>query len=130
MNGAIYDVAVTIVSDQGGPDPNVYVLEKDLTLPGDPWSEGWHTTNASLDYVTTLGVHANGFTSVAKATLTQRLTSELANANHISVYATGYGPDGAHKVHRNSANADGAIVINPTAAVSHAFLFHFATQSF
>ncbi|HEY3357730.1 MAG TPA: hypothetical protein VGQ83_31040 [Polyangia bacterium] len=64
-----------------------------------------------------------------KAQLTQQVTAALTNANHVSIYGTGYGPDGMHLVHRNYGH-DGAIVIRPLSATPHFLLFRFADQSF
>ena len=54
----------------------------------------------------------------------------MANANHVSIFATGYGPGGAHLVHRNGGGNDGAIVLDPLAPKAHLFVFHFSNQSF
>jgi hypothetical protein len=125
MNGAIYNIAITAVDPQ-----NVDFLEKDVAQIGTPatWSEGWHT-GASLDYVA-LGLHAADFAPTPSATIESALKSELAKANHISVFTTGFGPDGGHLVHRNGNGHDGAILINPLSPTPHAFFFHFASQSF
>ena len=56
--------------------------------------------------------------------------SELATANHVSVYMTGYNSSGGHLVHRQGTNIDGAIVIDPLSPTSHALLFRFSTDSF
>ena len=125
MQGAIYDVAVTMQDNNGG---DVFFTERDIALPDGAWSEGWHTADG-LDYVA-LGLHAADFSAMPEAALAQKVTSELQTANHISVFATGYGPGGAHDVHRKSAGQDGAIVINPLSSPAHALLFHFATQTF
>jgi hypothetical protein len=124
--GAVYDVAVTVVSS--GTDPDVFYAETDGALPTEPWSEGWHAEEP-LDYALSLGVHSGSFTATPKAQLTQQVTGALAGVNHISVYGTGYGPDGMHLVHRNSG-LDGAIVIRPLAATPHFLLFRFSDQSF
>jgi len=125
MNGSTYDVAINV------SDPNlVYFAERDLALPGIAWSEGWHANPVgALDYVG-LGLHAVDFTPTAKAALAAQITSELADANHISVYMTGYGPDGGHNVHRRGLSVDGAIVIRPLSATPHQLFFHFANQNF
>ena len=116
MSGAVYDVAV-----------NVDGLEADLphAMVDGAWTEGWHTTD-NLDYPTTLGIHSTIF----KTTSATALMAALENVNHISVYATGYGPTGAHLVHRQSNNRDGAIVADPLGATPHYFVFRFSTDAF
>jgi hypothetical protein len=125
MDGSVYDVAVNI-SDTDSP-VGIAFLERDHAL-ATPWSEGWHT-DAALDYVD-LGVHAGDFTPTAQAVVDSRIEADLADVNHISVYMTGYGPDGGHLVHRNLTGEDGAIVLHPLAQTPRFLMFHFATQSF
>lgn len=124
MRGAVYDVAVN-VGDNADP-VGIGVLARDFVLAR-PWSEGWHT-DERLDY-TALGVHSNAFTSTAPATVATDLASDLATVNHISVFMTGYGPEGGHLVHRQNGT-DGAIVLRPLAADSRFLLFRFAAQEF
>jgi hypothetical protein len=118
--GAVYDVAV---------NTDVLYAELDVPLPGGAWSEGWHS-GESLDYPTTLGLHAAAFTTTDPASLAQKIETELASVNHISVFAIGYGPTGAHDVHRQGANEDGAIAINPLSPKAHLLTFRFSTDSF
>jgi hypothetical protein len=121
--GARYDVAVNV--DQ------IALGEVDAPLP-QPWSEGWHAS-ASLDYVQDLGIHSSGFQSMDQTTAQRQVLSELASANHISVYATKYNLSGIHLVHRSRSfghGLDGAIVLNPTSAKPHYLLFRFPDQSF
>jgi hypothetical protein len=117
--GGIYDVAVNL---------DVEFTERDLALPDGPWQEGWHT-GIGLDYVQ-LGLHSGDFTAISPSALADKLTAELAQANHISVFATGYGPTGVHDVHRNGGGRDGAIVIQPLSRPAHLLFFHFTDQSF
>jgi hypothetical protein len=56
--------------------------------------------------------------------------ADLANANHISIYGTGYGPDGAHLIHRNGGGHDGLLITQPLSTPSHARLFSFSSQAF
>jgi hypothetical protein len=128
MQGAVYDVAVNVNSDQSTSDPTVYLKEWDGTLPDGAWAEGWHPDFA-LDY-TTLGLSSTDFTSTPLAPLAQLLTDGLGQVNHISVFATGYGPDGLHLVHRQGSGRDGAIVVRPLDDTPHFYFFHFATQTF
>ncbi|HZU81486.1 MAG TPA: hypothetical protein VE987_01145 [Polyangiaceae bacterium] len=127
-NGGIYDVAVNINSTMDPSMPEVYLLEKDMAMPDGAWAEGWHP-GVRNDYVQ-LGLHSTQFMPMPAAMLAQTITSALANANHISVFATGYGPTGIHDVHRRGGGTDGAIVIDPQAQTSHILFFHFASQTF
>ncbi len=126
MNGATYDVAIN-VADTPAP---VQFLTRDLPLPDGAWAEGWHTgASGSLDYPS-LGLHAADFTATSQSALVAQLNSELATANHVSVFMTGYGPDGGHNVHRRGTFVDGAIVVRPLSALPHLLFFHFANQNF
>ena len=127
MGGAVYDIAITIRSQTQGD--SVMLHELDAPLGGGAWQEGWHT-GERLDYPTTLGVHASDFTAMTPTALSAAVSAALASVNHISVFATAYGPTGAHLVHRNGHEADGALVIHPTTGSPHYFLFHFGNQSF
>jgi hypothetical protein len=123
-NGQTYDVAVNVQDPQ-----NVDYLARDLPLPDGAWKEGWHPGAAGqLDYPS-INVHAGEFTPTPQAQLESALDTELASANHISIFMTGYGPDGGHLVHRNGGGTDGAIVIDPLGP-SRMLMFHFSTQSF
>lgn len=114
--GATYDVAV---NTDGLSDTVVH------TAVGESWNEGWHA-GASLDYVADLGTHAAPF----QATRGPDLEASLASVARVSVYATGYGPGGAHLVHRNGAHHDGALVLDPTSPSPRFVLFRFANQAF
>ncbi len=120
MNGATYDVAVNL---------DALVEEIDAPLPDGAWSEGWHDT-MQLDYVSSLGLHSTTFTAGTADALQQRLITALATVNHISIFATGYGPGGAHLVHRQGGGRDGAVFGDPLAPNAHGFVFHFNTQTF
>ena len=125
VNGAIHDVAVNVHDNNGG---NVYFHEADLSLPDGAWSEGFHSGD-SLDYVQ-LGMHSGDFTSLSESALSQKISDELATANHVSVFATPYNSSGVHLVHRVGNGDDGAIVIRPLSGTPHLLFFHFANQSF
>ena len=117
-----YDVAINV---DGG-----FIAEKDAPLPGAPWAEGWHK-GGSLSYPTDLGLHASSFTPGSLGQLAQTLESALANANHVSVYATTYNHSGAHLVHRsNKGTTDGAVVVQPLSQAAHIYAFRFASSSF
>jgi hypothetical protein len=128
-NGGIYDIAIDIFSTLTPATPYVSILIKDTALPDGPWHEGWNTQGLTMEYVHTFGVHSQQFKETQLAPLAMQIEAELAKANHISVYATGYGPTGAHNVHR-SGGGDGAVIINPLSPKARALLFHFASQSF
>jgi hypothetical protein len=120
-NGGTYDIAVNV---------DALFAEKDAPLLNEPWAEGWHTTGEKLDYPSMLALHSTAFGAPTIPELTQTLEAELAAVNHISVFATGYGVDGAHLVHRNGASNDGALVLHPIGAQPHYLLFNFTGQTF
>lgn len=116
MQSAVYDVAVNI---------DGLMAETTHALVEGAWAEGWHTPS-KLDYPTDLAVHAPAFAT----TNAQALEQKLASVNHVSVFATGFGPDGAHLVHRNGGGRDGAIVLWPLSDAPEFLVFRFANQSF
>jgi hypothetical protein len=120
VDGAVYDVAV---------NADGLEAEADAPLPGSPWSEGWHAGD-QLDYVNDLGLHASSFTLTGLTAVRQRIEAELASANHVAIYATGYGPTGVHLVHRQGSGRDGAIVLDPLGPKPHILAFRFDTQTF
>jgi hypothetical protein len=124
VDGATYDVAVNVGSSGGVDD--VHTTTRELTFP--PWSEGWHP-GAIEDYVA-LGVHAADLPLASRTEITNDLMADLATANHITIFATGYGPDGAHLVHREGGGHDGMIVTQPLSSPAHARLFSFSDQNF
>ena len=120
MNGANYDIAVNLDGLEG---------EIDAPLPGVPFAEGWHVMN--LDYAKDLGLHSDALTVTTPAMIRARVIDQLTNANHISVFGTGYpGSDGAHLIHRKATAHDGALVINPLGAKAHVIAFRFSTDTF
>lgn len=129
MNGAVYRMVVNVYG--AGPDPRLFLTELDAPLAGGAWAEGWHP-GVKFDYVTTLGVHAPQFMPMDQAPLVAHVTSELELGARVSVFATSSGgatADSAHLVHRNTTDADGAIVITPDTA-PHFMLFRFPDQNF
>jgi len=120
MNGAVYDVAANVDGNE---------TEHDGPLVGGAWSEGWHEQDA-LDYPSNLSAHSSSFTLTGLSAVASEVEKQLANANHVSIYCTGYGPDGCHLVHRERNGRDGAIVINPLSASPHWMLFDFAGDNF
>lgn len=119
MKNSVYDVAVNV---------DTLIAERDIPIPDGVWSEGWHTSDP-LDYAQ-LGLHSSDFKQPAsQSALAQQIESELANVNHISVFATGYGPTGAHLVHRNGGGNDGAIVAQPLSGQAHLMMFTFTSSA-
>jgi hypothetical protein len=117
---AVYDVAVNV-------DGNM--TERDEAPVGGSWAEGWHTT-ASLDYPTALGAHSSDFNLTGATELATEIEKQLATANHVSVFCTGYATSGCHLVHRKRNGQDGALVIDPLASVARWLLFDFSNDSF
>jgi hypothetical protein len=130
MHGAAYRMVVNVLSS--GANPDVFLAEVDAPLAGGAFAEGWHPGYA-LDYVTTLGVHADAFTPHPMNELVTLVTDQLELGAPVSVYATSSGGSyahSAHLVHRNATNADGAIVLRPDTATPRYLLFRFGDQSF
>jgi len=122
-------MVVDVLSSSGSP--NVLFDELDAPLAGEPWSEGWHPMGIALDYVGTLGVHSTAFTPMVENDLVATITAELELGANISVFATVDGePNSAHLVHRNTPNADGAIVVGPESPIPHYMLMSFSDQTF
>lgn len=127
VNGGIEDIAVNIASTTGNPDVDFRTIS--AALKGGAWTEGWHT-GQTLDYPTSLGVSSTSFTEETPTQLTTLVDNLIANANHVSIFATGFDATGGHLIHREGSSHDGAIVINPTTPSPTYLLFHFTTQSF
>ena len=131
MHSAVYRLVVNVQSDRDGGDPRIQIATLDHALPSPPFAEGWHLP-APLDYVTTLGAHADAsFTPLSLADATTKIVAALKVGDPVAVYGTsGAGrPESAHLIHRNATNQDGAIVINPTTSPKF-MLFHFGNQTF
>lgn len=127
VNGGIEDIAVNVASTSGNPD--VFFRTVGAALRGGAWTEGWHP-GQTLDYPSNLGVSSGSFTEETLTQLTTSVDNLIANANHVSIFATGFDPTGGHLVHREGSSHDGAIVINPTTSNPTYLLFRFSTQSF
>ena len=126
--GKLYDVAVDIGTSSSD---ETYIYESDsIQMPDGAWSEGWHGSDG-LTY-TSLGLTASQFVGATPSARTSGLEAELANANHISIYCTGYSTDdGCHDVHYHSGGGnDGALVLNPLSATPHMIFSRFSTDSF
>jgi hypothetical protein len=122
-------MVVNVMSDRAGIDPRVRLATHVASLPGAPFSDGWHA-GESLDYVGTLGLHDSAFTPYEMQPLVEAITGPLTVGAPVSVYATSSGGDSAHLVHRNKLDQDGAIVVNPNTATPTFLLLAFSTQSF
>ena len=128
MNGAVYRLVVNV---QGaGADKEIRIGQLPHRLPAPAFAEGWHA-NVELDYVSTLGAHADAFAAFGLDDGVARVGALLAVGDPVSVYGTcGDGrPESAHLVHRNRTNEDGAIVANPMSNPTF-LLFHFGDQTF
>lgn len=122
VNGDVYAIMVNVQSDDGS---STYLATEDMPLPGEEFDEGWHTTE-TLGYTSDLGLHSNDFTAVPITQLVDDIVSELVIGDTISVYATGYGPDGAHDVHKEYGQThDGAIVVRPMSTSPRVLAFRF-----
>jgi hypothetical protein len=119
--GQTYDIAVNV---DGG-----FIAQKDAPLPAGAWAEGWHPS-VSLDYPADLGLHDTDFTPGSEAQIDQAVEGAVANANHVSVFATPFNPGGAHLVHRQGSGHDGAVILDPLSPLAHVLAFRFATQTF
>jgi hypothetical protein len=129
MNAKIYDVAIAVTDDMTGVD-DVHTATRDQAPPNTlPWAEGWHT-GLLVDYVK-LGVHTADLQLKTKAEMVSEVTSDLATANHISIFGTTYGSDGAHLIHRQTGGGhDGVIVTEPLSIPAHLRVFSFTGQTF
>jgi hypothetical protein len=129
MNGALYRLLARVYDDQT-PGGMMFYAEKDASLPAPAFSPGWHA-GATLGYVSNLGVHVADFKETPQAPLIQDVLCAVTLGDPIAIYATGYGPDGGHDVHKTTGNAaDGAIVVRPDQPTSRFLLFHFVNQTF
>lgn len=116
MAGSVYDIAV-----------NTDGLTTEVQAPpvGGAFREGWRV-RPRFDYATDLNVHSTAFRTTNATTIERR----LANVDRIRVYGIGYGPDGAHLIHRNGNARDGALLLNPDGPTSPYLLFRFVDQTF
>lgn len=124
-NGEIYEIAVNVGSPAA---EDVKTTTRDIPLPGPAWSEGWHT-GVAMDYVA-MNVRASDLELQTRSQHVAALMTDLTEVNHVSVYAIGYGPDGAHLVHRNGNGKDGLLITRPLSSQVHARLFAFSNQTF
>ncbi|MDB4962812.1 MAG: hypothetical protein JWP01_2811 [Myxococcales bacterium] len=124
--GDVYDVAINVGSS--GTANDVHTATFDKKLPGPVWSDGWKT-GSSIDYAQ-MGVRKADLPLKTRAEIVADLMRDLSTVNHISVFAIGYGPEGAHLVHRNDFGRDGLLITEPLSTPAKLRLFAFADQSF
>jgi len=126
VSGSVYDVAVDIGT---APSDEVGMYEETMAVPGGAWAEGWH--DDTLAYPS-IGVHSTSFVTMAPNAMASQVESLLATTSKISIFCTVYSTDnGCHDVHyENGSGKDGAIVLDPTAAMSPVLFFRFTTDSF
>jgi len=127
VTGSIYDVAVDIGT---APNDEVGYYEETLAVPGGAWAEGWHGAD-TLAYPS-LGLHSTSFPTTDPATVGAQVEALLASTTKISIFCKGYPQgNGCHDVHyEDGTGEDGAIVLDPTAAMSPVLFFRFSTQTF
>jgi hypothetical protein len=101
-----------------------------MAVPDGTWAEGWHGGD-TLSYPS-LGIHSTAFGLMDPTSVAQEVETLLATTSKISVFCTGYSQgNGCHDVHfENGSGKDGAIVLDPTAAMSPVLFFRFATPTF
>jgi hypothetical protein len=130
-NGAPYPLVLNVNDARSGSP--VDFGETDAALVGEPWQQGWHTDSGEhLDYANNLNVHSDAFTPYGVSDLVNKVVCELTPGDNMSIYALGWGSNGAHDIHRNTGGggADGAVVIHADQSTVHYMMFHFANQSF
>jgi hypothetical protein len=126
-NGAIYRMVVNVLST--GADPDVRFAQLSKPLPPPVFEDGWHA-GVAFDYLNTLNIHTSDFAPVPFEALIERVVSTINLDEEISVYSSTSGGDSSHLVHRNKADADGAIYLSPRSASPRVLLFHFSEQTF
>jgi hypothetical protein len=127
FSGAVYRMVIDV--DDTAAKGTIHA--RTITHPsiGGPWQDGWHAV--PLDYVKDLAQSSATFSSSATADAVASITEALDLGAHVSVFATAQGEnDSAHLVHRNAANKDGAIVIDPDGPAPKWLIFAFADQVF
>jgi hypothetical protein len=131
MGGMPYAMALNV--DDARSTTGVFFAQTDAALFGDPWQDGWHTgASEMLDYANDLNVHSAAFLAYQVNDLVNNIVCELVNGDSVSVYGLGWGPGGAHDIHRNTGGggADGAVVLHANSAQPHYLMFRFVNQTF
>lgn len=127
QHGEVYRIVTAVVSTVG--NPVMALAERDAALVGPPWQEGWHVGTA-FDFVTHMGVHRLDFTPTPTDALVGTITRRIELGSRISVFATVEdADDSAHLIHRNTQDADGAIVLDADTA-PHYVMLRFDNQLF
>lgn len=120
--GAVYDVAVNVTND-------VLFFARPGGELGPDFGEGWHPF-LKLGY-RNLGLRSTDFSPMTTSQLVQTLQAELSQVNHISVFGSGYGPDGMHNVHfQEGYSYDGAIILRPLSSNARQLFFRFTPDVF
>ncbi len=126
----IYDVAVPVTFTDAGNQ--IGIDEKDEpTLAGSAWTEGWHGTGVTLDYVSSFDVHQSDFSLVSAAVATSRMRGLMSVGDEVSIWGHVYASlDGLNAIFRDDGVSDGAIaVVHPSTSV-HYILLSKSTQTF
>lgn len=127
MKGSVYRAVINIQSDFGDPVVGYAIVSH--ALPAPAFEEGWHT-GIFFDYVVDLGVHSNMFKPIPLTELADAVACSLEIGQKVAVYSFSSGGSSSHKVHRNSAKQDGAIVVDADGPSPKVLLFRFADQIF
>lgn len=130
MHEKIYRMVINVQSSFGD-DLRVRIANVEHPAIGEPWAEGWHP-GVTLDYAATLNVHSGdvAFVPYEMLPLSEQIDRAIELGAKVSVYAWSSGGPSAHKIHRNTGEKDGAIVIEPAGGKPRWLLFHFANQTF
>ena len=128
MLGEHYEAWINVESTFGS-DRRVYMAETNAPLHGGAWSEGWHTLGVDLSYPTTLGIASDQLLPMTRDEINEHFATEVQPGFPVSIYLEAFDSSGGHKVHRNNAGPDGALVTYARARPRY-HLFRFANQSF
>lgn len=127
--GATYVLSINVESKLAS-SPLVKWLVRPAPLRGPAWASGWHASSVGLDYPADLGAHSSAFVSKSKLDLGALIAARIKPGTRVSAFGDGFTTgDGAHKVHRNYTDRDGALVADPTGSPVY-LLFAFADQVF
>lgn len=128
-SGSTYAVWVNVQSTLAS-DPVVSTATTSAGLEGPAWSAGWHASAAAIDYPSLFGLHSGAFTPLAKDALAAKIAKDVPVGAKVSAFVSGFATgDGGHKVHRNGAGEDGALVVIASGTPTW-LLFRFSDQAF
>jgi len=108
VNGGTEDIAVNIASTSGTP----------CRLPNPERDAGGRRLDRGLAHRPAARLREHPGRPLLELhggdaiQLTALVDNAVANANHVSIYTTGFDATGGHLIHRQGSNHDGAIVIN------------------